>query len=329
MILEVITTIVAGFSLVSYICRKYPSLLYGEVKVTGPICMHISHRGGAGENLENTMKAFDHAASIGTDMFEIDCQMTKDGYALVAHDNSLARLCGKDILISDTTLADLPPLRCTQRLDFDHGFEITKNLPEDERKIVQLEDLFRKYPKMPMNIDIKVDNDQLIKVVEQLIRKYRREGITVWGNGFPKINSKVRKANSNIYTLYTLQEMVKTLFWYSTGLLPFMPVYANYFEIPMCSLFIEKADTFPKRGGTFLLKILMRFLDFMLTNGKLISHLKNRGVVTYFFVLNSEHEWKRAIECGASGIMTDFPSELKTYLTKYHSKNGAVNGDYQ
>ena len=53
------------------------------------------------------MKAFDHAASLGTDMFEIDCQLTKDEYVIVAHDNNLSRLCGEDILISDTLFTNL------------------------------------------------------------------------------------------------------------------------------------------------------------------------------------------------------------------------------
>ena len=314
MVLEVIATLFLGFSFISYVCRKYPQILYGDIKASGPVCLHISHRGGAGENLENTMKAFDHAASVGTDMFEIDCQLTKDEYVIVAHDNNLSRLCGRDILISDTLFTNLPPLLCTQRLDFDHRFEITKNIPEEERKLLLLEDLFKKYPKMPMNVDIKTNTPRLIEIVNQLVQKYQREHITVWGNGSGSTTKNIRPANKKIYTLYSLPEILKTLLWYYTGLLPFMPLYANYYEIPMCSLFVERAETFPQRAGTWWLKIILSILDPMMTNEKIITHLKKRGVLTYFFVLNNEHEWKRALECGASGIMTDFPSDLKSFL---------------
>jgi hypothetical protein len=52
----------------------------------------------------------------------------------------------------------------------------------EERRFTLLEDVFEKFPKVPINIDIKVDNDLLIKKVSNLITKYDREEYTVWGN---------------------------------------------------------------------------------------------------------------------------------------------------
>ena len=61
---------------------KYPNLLpnfvknrpgwYSRKKNSFPVISHISHRGGAGEFYENTLKAFKGAKEIGTQMLELD-----------------------------------------------------------------------------------------------------------------------------------------------------------------------------------------------------------------------------------------------------------------
>lgn len=40
--------------------------------------MHCAHRGGARDNLENTIQAFDYAVKEGTNCLEMDVCMTKD-----------------------------------------------------------------------------------------------------------------------------------------------------------------------------------------------------------------------------------------------------------
>lgn len=37
----------------------------------------------------------------------------------------------------------------------------------------------------------------------------------------------------------------------------------------------------------------------------------------YIWVLNEDHEYKRAFDLGATGVMTDYPTKLKTFLHHY------------
>lgn len=61
---------------------------------------------------------------------------------------------------------------------------------EEERRIPLLNDVFRDFPSVPINIDIKADNDRLIKEVDNLIRKFDRAEITVWGSFSSEITYK-------------------------------------------------------------------------------------------------------------------------------------------
>lgn len=63
-----------------------------------------THRG---DGVENSLSAFQNAWDKGITHFETDVQVTKDGKLVLAHDNNLVRLTGKNIEISKTTYAQL------------------------------------------------------------------------------------------------------------------------------------------------------------------------------------------------------------------------------
>lgn len=46
-----------------------------------------AHRGGLGLTVENTLPAFERALEVGVSTLEFDIQLTRDGYAVVAHDS--------------------------------------------------------------------------------------------------------------------------------------------------------------------------------------------------------------------------------------------------
>ena len=67
----------------------------------------IAHRGFSSRYPENTMLAFERALDLGADGAEFDVQLTKDGIAVVFHDESLQRITGDPRLIKDLTLEEL------------------------------------------------------------------------------------------------------------------------------------------------------------------------------------------------------------------------------
>ncbi|KAK7483714.1 hypothetical protein BaRGS_00025035 [Batillaria attramentaria] len=281
----VVLALLAGYILTSCILLRYPNLLHKKKKLAfRPV--HISHRGGAAENLENTMAAFQHAISTGTQMLELDCHLTKDGQVVVTHDVTLKRTCGEEVAIAETDY---------KAGDFTVFCLNYHQVTGEDRRMPLLRDVFAAFPNLPINVDVKVNDDQLIAEVNLLIQEFNREHLTAWGNHNAQVVEKLYKTNPNVPLIFSLRRVAVLIALFYTGLLPFIPLKESLLEIIMPSIILD---------------LLMR--------PALIHHLEKRGIQTYLWVLNSEEEFERAFRIGATGVMTDFPTMLRDYLDQKH-----------
>ncbi|XP_016378211.1 glycerophosphodiester phosphodiesterase domain-containing protein 1-like [Sinocyclocheilus rhinocerous] len=183
----------------------------------------------------------------------------------------------------------------------------------DDKRIPLLRDVFEAFPNTPINIDIKVNNDTLIKKVSELVVRYNKEHLTIWGNSSNEVVKKCYKENPQIPILFSLPRVLLLLGLFYTGLLPFVPLKEQFLEIPMPSIISKLKD--PERQ-TRSQRFITWLADTLLMRKALFDHLTSRGIQVCVWVLNDEEDFKRAFDLGATGIMTDYPTKLKEFMEK-------------
>ncbi|XP_029914113.1 lysophospholipase D GDPD3a [Myripristis murdjan] len=296
-----------GYTVTSLYLLKNPHILHKR-KCTVFHSKHISHRGGCGERIESTMEAFTHAVEQGTGMLELDCHVTHDGHVVVSHDENLLRQTGHDVTLSSLDLKDLPLYK--ERLEV--TFYAGRYSSGADRKFALLEDLFRKFPDVPVNIEIKENNCLLIQKVSDLVKHYNREDITVWATVDSSIMENCRRTNPSMPYNFTVRRGVLLLLLFYSGLLPFVPLGESflqfYFPRIINRTFIPEKYILRNRLVIFLLeKLTMR--------KSLFNHLAARGIQVQLFVCNEDQDIEAAFEVGATGVMTDYPTLLSNYLS--------------
>ncbi|XP_031844659.1 lysophospholipase D GDPD1 [Nomia melanderi] len=319
-------TLIGGYMLTSMILFKYPTLLHKKKRVKFN-CQHISHRGGAGEGYENTMHAFKRAVAVGTQMLELDCHLTKDGQVVVFHDQNLLRSTGTNKNISELNYKELPLLKPHLPIDFEPGKEYIGSEKEEDRQVPLLREVFEAFPNIPVNIDIKINDDQLISKVSDLIKEYNREEYTVWGNFNDKITQKCYKTNPNVNLLFSMRRVTLLILLMYTGLLPFVPLKETHLEIFLPSIYLRRTRR-PNSTFSPIGKLMIHTINVLLIRPSLFNHLRARGIHVYFWVLNKDEEFQKAFDLGATGVITDYPTKLTLFL-KNHTIEKKNNNNSQ
>uniref|UniRef100_A0AAY5EP32 GP-PDE domain-containing protein n=1 Tax=Electrophorus electricus TaxID=8005 RepID=A0AAY5EP32_ELEEL len=297
---------VGGYTLMSFYLLKNPHILHKKKK-TAFYCTHISHRGGSGERIESTMEAFEHAVEVGTEMLELDCHMTCDGHVIISHDYNLLRQTGQDVNISDVNLEELPSYKERLEVTFYTGHFSTGL----DRRFALLEDVFRMFPKVPINIEVKEENKELIEKVSALVKKFNRESITVWASVDSRIMKACRKVNSSMPYMFTEMRGLQLLLLYYTGLLPFIPLGESFLQFYLPRIFnrcVPRMSLLNNHVPPFCYRLTMR--------RSLFQHLRDRGIQIHLFVCNEDQDIEAAFAVGATGVMTDYPTLLSDYIRR-------------
>jgi glycerophosphoryl diester phosphodiesterase len=113
----------------------------------------IAHRGASGYAPENTLAAFELAVGQGADAFELDVRLTRDGAAVVIHDETLDRTTDLGGPVRARTLAELRQADGGCRFTTDRGR--TTPYRGAGVHVPTLAEVLWNFPAMPVLIEVK------------------------------------------------------------------------------------------------------------------------------------------------------------------------------
>ena len=105
-----------------------------------PTPLAFAHRGGAAVGDENTATAFARAVDTGFRYLETDVHATRDGVAVLFHDDDLSRLADDPRQVEDLRWSDLRSIRV-----------------DGQAAIPRLDETLEQWPQVRFNLDVKTD----------------------------------------------------------------------------------------------------------------------------------------------------------------------------
>ena len=253
----------------------------------------LAHQGASGHAPSNTMEAFRLALEQGADILELDVHMTRDGVVVVSHDETIDRMTDGSGLIKEMTLAEL------RQYDFGYGFTPDGGLTYPYRgrgvTIPTLEEVFRAFPDVPINIEIKQADPPMEAQVWELIRRYGAEDRVLVASFHGTVAKRWRQlAGDRVATSAPLTHMYLVAAHY----LPYLdrlyaPVY-DAFQVPVS-----------RKAGP----ITVRF-----DSPRFLAMAERVNVAVHYWTINDEDEMRRLFQLGAHGIITDYPDRAVKVL---------------
>jgi glycerophosphoryl diester phosphodiesterase len=248
----------------------------------------MAHRGGEGRWPSNTLFAFEQAVRLGADSLELDLQRTADGVIVVRHDPFVESTTDGSGLIRDFSLADLKQLDAGYTWTDDGG----RTFPFRGRDITipTLEEVFRAFPDVRLNIDIKPTEPQVVHQFSELLQSFGKIEQTTVGSFHDDQLRLFRQLCPQTPTAAGVSE-TRTFFLLSR-------VYLDRLYHPQAQAF-----QIPEYVG-FLHVVTPRFIH--------AAHAQ--GIPVHVWTVNEQADMLRLIVWGVDGIITDYPDILSALL---------------
>jgi glycerophosphoryl diester phosphodiesterase len=251
----------------------------------GPLV--IAHQGGRGLRPENTMAAFEHAASLGVDVLEMDLRGTSDGTIVVLHDPSVDRTTDGRGLVRELSL------RAIAELDAGYRFEDeTGAFPYRATgiSIPTLAEVLTRFSDRRLNLEMKDFDPALARSLCDALRRYGATERTLVASFGHEPMTEFRRACAEVATSATFREGF---------------VFYQLQRLRLSRLFGSPALAF---------ELPEYFGELRVVAPPFLALARSRNLRVQVWTVNEENDLKRFLEMGVDGIVTDYPDRLLRLL---------------
>ena len=149
-----------------------------------------AHRGNSGEFPENTMPAFKSGIEVGADWLELDLFLSKDGKLVVTHDTTTKRVGNKNLMIADSTYAELKTVDVATDFRKRHQKTIQQCPPEAMPLLEDVLKLVQQQNRTRVSLQPKAD---CVKQAIALVKKMQAEPWVGFNDGNLTYMSQVKQ----------------------------------------------------------------------------------------------------------------------------------------
>ncbi|VDO19479.1 unnamed protein product [Heligmosomoides polygyrus] len=155
------------------------------------------HRGAPTSFPENGMAGFIQAKTDGADLIEFDVALTKDGEAVLLHDDDLDRTTNLSGPIREKTLAQLARANISAKFTRTTSGDLA---PVQNEGIPTLEDVVKWAVdnNMKMLFDVKDSDTELVKIIGNLFEKYHLYDKAIVCSFYPWVVYLIKQGNQKI-----------------------------------------------------------------------------------------------------------------------------------
>jgi glycerophosphoryl diester phosphodiesterase len=242
-----------------------------------------AHRGGAALRPENTIAAFDHGLSFGADGLEFDVHLSRDGFVVVHHDDTLERTTGLSGRLADRTADELV------RLDAGFTFQSEESVGRNGFPyrglglgIPRLLDVLKRYPAARFIIELKTSDPELAQRTIDDIRAASAVDRVALGSFYWRVLHAARAYEPRIPTGASQEETRWAL-------------YRSWIRWPL------------GRPGYREFQVPERMGMNTIVTPQFIAHAHRSGLPVKIWTVNNEPDMRRLIEWGADALISDRP----------------------